>query len=60
MSKSASIGFDIGGTKTRLALLDEKLELIEDIKFRAPKRKADFITRAGLLVLLGQSRPQVR
>jgi glucokinase len=42
MSKSAAIGIDVGGTKTRLALFDGDLELTEDIKFKTPKTQDDF------------------
>jgi glucokinase len=41
-SKSASIGIDVGGTKTRLALFDEKLKVVEDIKLKTPKTKEEF------------------
>jgi glucokinase len=42
MSKSASIGIDVGGTKTRLALFDDNFQVIEDIKFKTPKKRAQF------------------
>ena len=41
-SKSASIGIDVGGTKTRLALFDDKLRVVEDIKLKTPKTKEEF------------------
>src|SRR5262249_16400568 len=41
-SKTASIGIDVGGTKTRLVLLDGKLEDLEDIKIKTPKAKQEF------------------
>jgi glucokinase len=50
MSKSASIGIDVGGTKTRLALLDEKLGVIDDTKFRTPKTKGDFTANLRMSV----------
>jgi len=34
MAKFATIGVDIGGTKTRLALFDEKFRVIQDAKFK--------------------------
>src|SRR5215510_5976948 len=42
MRKSAWIGIDVGGTKTRLALFDAKLQVLEDIKFPTPKEKKEF------------------
>src|SRR5690348_15087193 len=41
-SKTASIGIDVGGTKTRLVLLDGSLEVLEDIKIKTPKTKEEF------------------
>src|SRR5205807_955903 len=39
MSKSASLGIDIGGTKTLCVLVNKQTELIETIKFKtAPHR----------------------
>src|SRR5262245_54440069 len=50
MRKLASIGIDVGGTKTRMALFDDKFEVIEDIKFRTPNTEKEFaaeFTRSG-------------
>src|SRR5215813_4387343 len=44
MRKLASIGIDVGGTKTRMALLGDKFEVIEDIKFRTPTTEKEFAT----------------
>jgi glucokinase len=41
-SKSASIGIDVGGTKTRVALFDDKFEVVENIKLKTPKAKEEF------------------
>ncbi len=41
-SKSLSIGIDVGGTKTQLALFSEKLEVLDDIKIKTPKEKEAF------------------
>src|SRR5689334_2506089 len=41
-AKTTSIGIDVGGTKTRLALLDGNLEVLEDIKIKTPKAKQEF------------------
>jgi len=40
--KSCSIGIDIGGTKTRVALFDEKFALVAALKFSTPDTKKDF------------------
>jgi glucokinase len=42
MSTKVSIGIDVGGTKTRLALFDAKLAVLEDIKFSTPNRREQF------------------
>jgi len=42
VSKTTSIGIDVGGTKTRLVLLDGNLEVLEDIKIKTPKVKQEF------------------
>jgi glucokinase len=44
MSKSASIGIDVGGTKTRLALFGSHFRVIEGLKFKTPKRTEPFAT----------------
>src|ERR1700746_3004354 len=41
-SKTTSTGIDVGGTKTRLVLLDSNLEVLEDIKIKTPKIKQEF------------------
>lgn len=41
-SNLASIGVDVGGTKTRLGLFDEKFEIIGDVKIDTPKTKEEF------------------
>jgi glucokinase len=41
-SKSASIGVDIGGTKTKLGLFNEKFEIICETKMGTPKTKEGF------------------
>src|ERR1051326_3464479 len=43
MSKTCSIGIDVGGTKTRLALFDDAFGVIENIKFKTPQTKEEFI-----------------
>src|SRR5689334_3567127 len=40
--KAASIGIDVGGTKMRVALFDDKLKVIEDIKLKTPRTKDVF------------------
>ena len=42
MSRSASIGIDVGGTKTRVALFDKNFDLVEDFKFKTPKTRRVF------------------
>jgi glucokinase len=42
LSRSASIGIDVGGTKTRIALFDNKFDLVQDIKYRTPKTRKQF------------------
>src|SRR5215470_3744279 len=42
VSKTTSVGIDVGGTKTRLALLDGNLKVLEDIKVKTPKAKQEF------------------
>ena len=42
MAKSAWLGVDIGGTKTRVALCDNNLKVLEDIKFKTPKNRQEF------------------
>jgi glucokinase len=42
--KGSSIGIDVGGTKTRVALFDENLNRLEYIKFRTPNEKVPFST----------------
>jgi len=44
MLESASIGIDVGGTKTRMALFDRKFKVIGDIKFKTPKTRRQFAT----------------
>jgi glucokinase len=39
MSKIGSIGIDVGGTKTRFALFDEKFKLVEQVKIRTRDHK---------------------
>jgi len=39
---TASIGIDVGGTKTVFLLLDADFEVITELKERTPKRKKDF------------------
>jgi glucokinase len=41
-AKTASIGIDVGGTKTRFALFDHKLDILDDIKIKTPKTKQEF------------------
>jgi glucokinase len=41
-SKFASIGIDIGGTKIRLALFDEKFKILDDQKLKTPRTKEEF------------------
>jgi len=42
MSKTASIGVDIGGTKTRLSLFGGKMNVVDTIKFKTPKKRDEF------------------
>ena len=42
MHTAASIGIDIGGTKTRIALFSRQFKVIADIKFKTPGTKKDF------------------
>jgi len=42
VSKTTSIGIDVGGTKTRLVLLDGNLQVLEDIKIQTPKIRQEF------------------
>jgi len=42
MRKSAWIGVDVGGTKTRLDLFNGHLETIVGIKFKTPKTRKQF------------------
>src|SRR4026207_1604944 len=41
MEKLGLIGIDLGGTKTLLALFDEKFRLIEEIKFKTQPQKGE-------------------
>ena len=41
-TKTASIGIDVGGTKTRVALFDDKFEVVENAKLKTPKIKEEF------------------
>lgn len=41
-SKAFSIGVDVGGTKTRLALFNDKFEVVDDLKFKTSKTKDEF------------------
>jgi glucokinase len=41
---AASIGIDVGGTKTRIALFGREFKVIADIKFKTPDTKKDFTT----------------
>jgi len=42
MAKSAWLGVDIGGTKTRVALCHNNLDVLEDVKFKTPKTRHGF------------------
>src|SRR3954465_12854511 len=44
MSKTCSIGIDVGGTKTRLALFDDAFAVVENAKFKTPQTKEEFTT----------------
>src|SRR2546426_8142551 len=59
MSKIGSIGIDVGGTKTRFALFDEKFKLVDQLKIRTRDyKKAKDFTEAideSLKVLLEKS-----
>src|SRR2546427_1486141 len=39
MAKLGSIGIDVGGTKTRFALFDEKFKLVEQVKIKTQDSK---------------------
>jgi len=41
-SKTTSIGIDVGGTKTRLALFDSNFQVLDDLKIKTPKNKLEF------------------
>jgi glucokinase len=42
MAKLMSLGIDIGGTKTRLALFDEKFRVVKSIRHETPNDKKQF------------------
>jgi glucokinase len=44
MSRSSSIGIDVGGTKTRIELFDDTFRTVDSIKFATPKDKEEFTT----------------
>ena len=40
MGKRAAIGIDIGGTKTLCALLNDRFEILEEVKFKTSAHQA--------------------
>jgi len=42
MIKTASIGIDVGGTKTRITLFGEKFKIYDSIKFKTPATRKEF------------------